>query len=157
MKKIFMIAVVAMFATATISAQTATTPAATTQEDKNKPELKFETEVHDFGTIKEGTQAKIDFKFANIGKEALILSSVNASCGCTTPSYTKEPVKKGEKGTVTAVYNSQGRPGPFTKTITVNSNALTSVKILTIKGVVEPAANGTPVNPANTASPVINK
>lgn len=154
MKKLFFLgALLLVGATTSFGQAKVASPA---DEDKNKPEIKFETEMHDFGTIKEGTQAKWEFKFTNSGKESLILSSVNASCGCTTPSYSKEPIKKGGNGSVTAVYNSQGRPGPFTKTITVNSNAKTGVKILTIKGVVEAAQAATPVVPGQQ-SPVINK
>lgn len=146
MKKILFALFLAVGATATVSAQSK--PA----EDKNAPDIKFEKEVHDFGTITEGTQATYEFKFTNTGgKEPLILTNVQASCGCTTPSYTKEPVAKGKSGSVKAVYNSSGRPGPFTKTITVSSNAKggNNVKLLTIKGNVEKVPT-TPVQPDNS-------
>lgn len=95
----------------------------------------FTEEIHDFGTIPEGPKAEFEFKFVNNGTEPIVIQKVNASCGCTTPSYSKEPVKPGEKGAIKAVYNTQGRPTPFNKTITVVSNAGT--KVLVIKGTVE--------------------
>lgn len=103
-----------------------------------KPEnVAFSTETHDFGTVAEGPAAVYEFEFKNTGKEPVNIESVHASCGCTTPSYSKEPILPGKSGTIKASYNTVGRPGPFTKSITVNSNAGT--KILTIKGSVEKA------------------
>ncbi len=130
------------------------TPSAATNSNSTKPTIKFVTEVHDFGNITEGTQATHEFKFTNAGKEPLILTNVSASCGCTTPSWPKEPIAKGKTGEIKAVYNSQGRPGPFTKTITVTSNADSPVKVITIKGNVIPA----PVAPAapSTVSPMMS-
>jgi hypothetical protein len=110
----------------------------------NAAELKFVTDQHDFGTVPEGPQAKFDFEFTNEGKEPLILQNVQASCGCTTPEWPKNPILPGQKAKVTAIYNTQGRPGAFTKTITVTSNAKTPSKVITIRGTVEAA-------PATTA------
>ena len=100
----------------------------------------FKFSVHDFGTIQEGPTADHEFEFTNTGKEPIIISNVSASCGCTTPSYSKEPVLPGKKGSIKASYNTQGRVAPFTKTITITSNA--GVKVLTIKGEVEKAPSG---------------
>lgn len=100
----------------------------------------FKNPVHDFGTIQEGPAADHEFEFTNVGKEPIIISNVSASCGCTTPSYSKDPVLPGKKGTIKASYNTQGRVAPFTKTITINSNIGT--KVLTIKGEVEKAPEG---------------
>lgn len=124
---------VASFATFSI-AQTA--PAAA-PVNPNAADFKFEKEVHDFGTIKEGVQAEYVFKFTNTGKEPLVITNVQASCGCTTPKWTKEPIKPGESGSVTAIYNSKGRPGNFNKAVTITSNAKTAQKVLFIKGNVE--------------------
>lgn len=122
--------------------------------DKNKAEFKFTKEIHDFGTVVEGEMATYEFTFTNTGKEPLIISNVAASCGCTTPSWTREPVKPGEKGSIKAVYNSANRPGPFTKQVTITSNASTATKVLTIKGVVERQPSGVPENKNSSASPV---
>ncbi len=113
-------------------------------------ELKFKTDNHDFGTVEEGTQAMYKFEFTNVGKEPVIVSNVQASCGCTTPSWTKEPVMPGKTGEITASYNSSGRPGAFNKTITVTSNASNPTQVLTLKGVVNPKASQ-PVAAAPTA------
>lgn len=121
---------------------------------EEEPTFKFITESHDFAVVTEGEQAIHEFKFYNTGKKPLILTNVSASCGCTTPIWPKEPIKPGEMGTIKAVYNSKGRPGPFTKSITVTSNATESVKVLKIKGTVKRPEPGTPVN--NQKSPVIN-
>lgn len=110
--------------------------------------LVFDNEVHDFGAIPEGPNADYEFTFKNTGKEPINLQTVNASCGCTTPSWSKEPVLPGKTGSIKASYATQGRPGGFTKSITVVSNAGT--KVLTIKGTVEPAPSGSA--PASTKS-----
>jgi hypothetical protein len=103
-----------------------------------KPEnMEFKTDMHDFGTIGEGPDAEYKFEFKNTGKEPIILSAVTASCGCTAPEWSKEPVLPGKKSVIKAVYHSAGRPGAFNKAITVTSNA--GVKVLTIKGTVEKA------------------
>ncbi|MCR5498346.1 MAG: DUF1573 domain-containing protein [Paludibacteraceae bacterium] len=103
------------------------------------PEIYFEQITHDFGTFpEENGKVSCTFEFKNVGTADLVLQSVKASCGCTTPDWTKEPVKPGETGVVKATYNATGRPGSFTKTITVKSNA--GEKRLTIKGEVIPKA-----------------
>lgn len=103
-----------------------------------KPEnMEFKTDMHDFGTVAEGPDAEFKFEFKNTGKEPVILSAVTASCGCTAPEWSKEPVLPGKKSVIKAVYHTAGRPGGFNKTITVTSNA--GVKVLTIKGTVEKA------------------
>ncbi len=113
--------------------------AAAVPVNNNAADFKFVTEQHDFGTIPEGPQAKFDFEFTNVGKEPLILTDVHASCGCTTPVWSKEPISPGAKSKITAVYNTKGRGGNFTKTITIKSNAKGGDKIVIIKGVVEKA------------------
>ena len=102
------------------------------------PKIKFVEETHDFGNIKEGTQATYEFKFTNTGNAPLILESVQASCGCTTPEWSKDPIAPGQTGKVIATFNSSGRPGTFTKTITVKYNGAveTNTNYLTIKGFV---------------------
>lgn len=94
------------------------------------------SETHDFGMIKEGEEAKHDFVLTNTGDKPLIISNVQASCGCTTPSWTKEPIMPGKSGKVSAVFNSAGRPGPVFKTITVASNASNPSMTLTLNGMV---------------------
>jgi len=98
------------------------------------PVITFEKTTHDFGKIPQGTPVTVTFTFKNTGKAPLIISNVQASCGCTTPSYTKEAVGPKKTGTVTATYNAAA-VGDFNKTITVTSNAGTPL-MLTLKGTV---------------------
>lgn len=107
----------------------------------------FNEEVHDFGTIPEGPAADVEFTFKNTGTEPILIENVRPSCGCTTPSWSKEPVLPGKTGSIKASYATQGRPNGFNKSITVSSNAGT--KVLSIKGTVEPAPKGSV--PANTS------
>ena len=98
--------------------------------------LTFEQDLHDFGAVPEGTQAAHEFRFKNTGNQPVVIATVQASCGCTTPDWTKTPVLPGKSGIVRAVYSSAGRPGVFSKTVTVSSNAAEGAKVLTIKGTV---------------------
>lgn len=124
----------------------------------NSADIKFETETHDFGTLPEGPQAKYDFEFSNTGREPLLLQNVQASCGCTTPEWPKDPILPGAKNKITAIYNTQGRPGPFTKTITITSNGKTPSKQIIIKGTVQAAAATTaPEKTPNIMSEPVKK
>ena len=98
--------------------------------------LQFETDNHDFGKVAEGTMATYEFRFKNTGNQPAVIANVQASCGCTTPDWTKTPVLPGKYGIIKAMYSSAGRPGVFNKTVTVTSNAAEPSKVLTIKGAV---------------------
>jgi hypothetical protein len=106
-----------------------------------KPVINFEVKTHEFGKIneKDGPVTYV-FEFVNKGDAPLVVSRVQASCGCTTPTWTKEPVEAGKKGVVTVTYNPAGRPGMFTKTITIYSNDTKEQAVLIIKGEVIPTA-----------------
>ncbi|WP_291725531.1 DUF1573 domain-containing protein [Bernardetia sp.] len=104
--------------------------------------FQFEIESFDFGTVEEGNKAEKTFVFKNTGNQPIIMSNVRASCGCTTPSWTREPVLPGQSGEIQVSYNSAGRPGAFNKTITITSNASEATKVLKIRGnVVSDPAN----------------
>lgn len=103
------------------------------------PFVSFDKTVHDFGTIKEENgKATNNFEFTNTGGKPLIISQVRASCGCTAPDWSKEPILPGKRGFVSATYDPTSRPGPFNKTLTVISNATTPNIVLQIKGDVVP-------------------
>lgn len=124
--------------------------------DPNAAEIVFENEVHDFGTIEYGGNGTYDFKFSNTGKSPLIISNARGSCGCTVPKWPKEPIAKGQSGSINVQYDTK-RPGPFTKTVTISSNAKSANKVITIKGTVSPAESTddmTPVKKENSLSPV---
>ncbi len=106
------------------------------KENPNAPEISFENEIHDYGTIKQGANGICEFKFKNTGKDPLVISNARGSCGCTVPTWPKEPIMKGETGIIKVSYDTK-RVGAFTKTVTLNSNAKSDTKVLTIKGVVE--------------------
>jgi len=102
---------------------------------QSKPaEFKFEKETYDFGKIPMGKPVSIDFKFTNVGEEPLILTKVETTCGCTVPTYTQTPVLKGQSGLIKVTYTPAGSPLPFSKSITITSNAKTTTKVLYIKG-----------------------
>ncbi|WP_345223498.1 DUF1573 domain-containing protein [Hymenobacter koreensis] len=98
--------------------------------------LNFEKKDHDFSNVVEGSVATYEFKFKNTGNQPVVIANVQASCGCTTPDWTKTPVLPGKSGFIRASYNSAGRPGQFNKTVTVTSNAKETSTMLTIKGTV---------------------
>ena len=111
------------------------------------PVITFEKTTHDFGKINEADgRVTTIFEFKNEGMVPLVLSNVRASCGCTTPKWTREPIEPGANGQITVTYNPNGRPGRFQKTITVTSNATEATTKLYIKGEVIPK----PANPSTT-------
>ena len=101
--------------------------------------MQFSVTEHDFGTFKEeaGRQT-FDFIVTNNGSDPLVIQNVVASCGCTTPEWTKQPIPAGGKGKVTAIYDPKDRPGPFNKTLSVYANTKPEVVVLSIKGEVTP-------------------
>lgn len=122
-------------------------------DNPNAPEISFETELHDFGTLQKGAECVYEFRFKNTGKEPLIISDAQKTCGCTVPSFPKEPIPAGSNGVIKVQYDSN-RPGMFTKTVTVISNAKNSPKIITIKGKIDvpPAEDVFPGTGSNTSS-----
>lgn len=97
--------------------------------DPNAPIFKFNEETHDFGNVKEGAQPTFDFEFTNTGKTPLLIQSCTASCGCTTPDWTKSPIKPGQKGKISVKYNSAGHGGEkINKTVYITSNAQSDKK-----------------------------
>lgn len=95
--------------------------------------IKFASTVHDYGTIEQGSDGSCNFVFTNTGQTPLVLSNVRASCGCTVPTWPREPVLPGKDGTIKVVYNTN-LIGSFNKSISVNSNAKNKEVILNIKG-----------------------
>lgn len=97
--------------------------------------MAFETLEHNFGKIREdGGLATYNFSFKNNGSVPLIISNVAASCGCTIPEWSKEPVLPGKAGFIKVSYNPDGRPGSFDKTITVVANVPNGAMVLKISG-----------------------
>ena len=101
-----------------------------------KGEMKFEHTRHNFGIFAIDTAVVThNFVFTNVGKAPLIIHQANASCGCTVPEYTLEPIMPGEKGKITVTYNGKGRrPGVFRKSITIHNNGKLTPLRLYIEG-----------------------
>jgi len=116
-----------------VSAQEAPAVAA----NPNAAEITFESEVMDYGTIENGANGEREFKFKNTGKEPLIISQAQGSCGCTVPTWPKEPIKPGASASIKVTYDTK-RTGNFEKTVTITSNAKNSPKVIRIKGNVKP-------------------
>lgn len=100
--------------------------------ESQEPALQFKEDTWDFGDIPQGTPVTHVFEFTSTGKQPVIVSQATASCGCTTPTWSKEPVLPGKTGNVSATFNA-AREGSFIKTVTVLSNT-GDPKYLTIKG-----------------------
>lgn len=117
--------------------------------------IEFEKEVHDYGTIKNGADGTCTFDFKNTGNQPLIISNAKGSCGCTVPSWPKEPINPGQTATITVKYDTK-RTGAINKSVTITSNAVNEpTKVLRIKGNVLPKPTGSaPVN--NSGAPANN-
>lgn len=130
MKKFLLLSFFVAMAMGVVNAQSTTSNSA----PANGPKIEFTSLEHNYGQIQKGGDGNCEFTFTNNGTEPLILSSVRASCGCTTPSWTKDPIMPGQTGTIKVKYNTNN-PGGFTKTITVTSNAVDNPRVvLKIKG-----------------------
>lgn len=103
----------------------------------NLPDIKFETEVHDFGTIEQGQRVSYAFKFKNVGGSPLVISNATGSCGCTVPEWPKDPVAPGESGVINVEFNSEGKHDKNTKTVTLITNCEPPTKIITITALVK--------------------
>lgn len=127
-----LVAVLALGANAQDKSAVKPTPAPAAQPG-NMAAFKWSETTHDFGQIVQGKPVTAEFKFTNTGKVPLVLSSVQASCGCTTPDWTKDPIAPGKTGYIKATYNAAGM-GAFNKSVTVNANVEGGATYLTIKG-----------------------
>lgn len=152
MKKIILIfAAVAFLGTYSASAQETPVKAKTEKKAKKtklpKVEgvgLVFENETIDYGTIEQGADGKREFVLTNNGTQPLIISNAQGSCGCTVPTFPKEPILPGKSAVIGVKYDTN-RVGPFTKTVTITSNATAGAsKILTIKGTINAKPAETP-------------
>ncbi|WP_051312966.1 DUF1573 domain-containing protein [Sporocytophaga myxococcoides] len=101
--------------------------------------LQFEETTFDFGSINEEKgPVSHEFKFTNKGSAPLVVSEVRASCGCTTPAWTKEPVMPGQTGVIKAQFDPTNRPGAFNKSLTITANTEPATNVVFIKGTVIP-------------------
>jgi hypothetical protein len=130
------------------------------QEEKvseNGPEIEFEKLVHDYGEVQYNGNGECEFRFTNTGNEPLILQKPKSSCGCTVPTWPKEPILPGESDVIKVTYKTT-KVGTINKSITVTSNAKTNATVvLRIKGNVLPQPTETiPEKDFGEGSPVNN-
>ncbi|MDZ4757165.1 MAG: DUF1573 domain-containing protein [Bacteroidota bacterium] len=103
------------------------------------PNIEFESEKYDFGSIKQGTIVTHTFSFKNSGDQPLIINKVSPSCGCLVSAFTKEPIAPGAEGSITVKFNSKDRPlGSNLKSFLVYSNSINQPHTIYIKGQILP-------------------
>ncbi len=98
------------------------------------PVFEFEEEVIDFGEIAQGEKVKKMFRFKNIGKTDLIISDAKGSCGCTVPTWPRNPIAPGAEAEIEVVFDSNGKQGRQHKTVTLVANTVPNTKVIAIKG-----------------------
>ncbi|RZK98075.1 MAG: DUF1573 domain-containing protein [Hymenobacter sp.] len=147
MNKMLLLALGLAFAGSyTAQAQTTAAPAKTAGA-----QIKFSEEKYDFGSIKQGDVVDHVFKFKNTGTQPLVISNVQASCGCTIPDWTKEPVAPGKMGMISAKFNSAGKMGMQTKVLTIESNAAAGAATVSLVGEVKDPTAASATADVNTA------
>lgn len=156
MKKLASLLVAVLLGVGSVLAQEAKTE--TAAPNPNAAEITFDKLVHDYGTLTVGGDGNCEFEFTNTGKEPLILSSVKSSCGCTVPSWPREPILPGKKESIKVKYDSN-RIGPINKSITVMSNAKNTPVVLKITGniIQKTAENTVPEKNVSTESVPVSK
>lgn len=140
MKKIFLLSVALLGITAFSTAQTATetTSVKETVANENGAKIEFKSETIDYGTIEHNADGKREFEFTNTGNEPLVITNAKGSCGCTVPTWPKEPIAPGASAVIKVKY-ATNRVGAFSKSVTLTTNAVNAAtKVLHIKGRVKP-------------------
>ena len=111
----------------------------TAKKDADKvamPEIEINNDSFDFGEIRQDESINAEFLLKNVGDAPLLIRSAKGSCGCTVPEWPKEAIQAGEDAIIKVVFNSGKKKGKQNKTVTLVTNAIPSVKVLTIKGMV---------------------
>ncbi|CAL2055771.1 DUF1573 domain-containing protein [Tenacibaculum sp. 190524A05c] len=102
------------------------------------PSISFDREVHDFGTVEEGFVVETSFKVTNTGKSDLVITDAKATCGCTVPTWPKEPIKPGDSAEVQVKFNTAGKPNKQSKTVTLTTNTAKGQEQVKVTGMVTP-------------------
>lgn len=145
-----------------VKTETASSAAADIKADvvdaENAPVFGFDKEKHDFGSIESGSSPKTKFTFTNTGKSPLIITNAKGSCGCTVPTWPKEPIAPGATGEIEVQFNSGTKKGPQTKTVTLTANTVPNTKVLTITAQIQPKPEeaSSTTTPAATSSSSTN-
>lgn len=104
------------------------------------PKVELDKSTHDFGTINEGDVVETEFIVKNVGKTDLVIMDAKGSCGCTVPQPPKEPIKPGDSAPIKVSFNSSGKPGQQSKTVTLTTNTEAGKETFEIKATVTPKA-----------------
>lgn len=107
---------------------------------RGAPAISFDREVHDFGTVKEGDVVETSFVVTNSGKSDLVILDAKATCGCTVPTWPKEPIAPGKTGEIKVKFNTSGKPNKQSKTVTLYTNTEKGTEAVKISGMVTPKA-----------------
>ena len=142
MKKIVTLALLVVLGVTTSNAQETSktvkkVKAKTTAVSTSKVDgagMVFQTETIDYGTVAYNSDGKREFVFTNNGNKPLIITNAQGSCGCTVPTYPREPIAPGAKGVIGVKYDTSRAGQAFNKTVTLTTNAAQPTKVLTIKG-----------------------
>jgi hypothetical protein len=145
MKKLILSFALIVGALMTTSAQDATI------SNPNAAKIEFEKTLHDFGTIDKGGNGVYEFTFTNNGKEPLFVQNAKGSCGCTVPSWPKEPIAPGASNVIKVKYDTN-RIGPFSKSVTITTNSEKKSQVIRIKGTVKNVPQD-PTSPLKKAAP----
>ena len=139
MKPVFQILMISCLFTVLVSCKSNTSSKTSSTKETGstgQPQIKFETDMHDFGEVAEGEKVSFTFKFTNTGKGPLVITGIASSCGCTVGEYTKDTIKPKAQGNVTVSFDSWKNAGFQQKSVTVNSNTNPSFQMLRIKAMV---------------------
>ncbi|RBN50361.1 DUF1573 domain-containing protein [Flavobacterium psychrolimnae] len=139
MKKIIALAMLVVLGVTTSNAQETSkklkaTNTKVANAKVNGAGMVFVTETIDYGTVAYNSDGRREFVFTNNGNKPLIITNAQGSCGCTVPTYPKEPIAPGAKGVIGVKYDTSRAGQAFTKTVTLTTNAVVPSKTLTIKG-----------------------
>jgi hypothetical protein len=139
MKKIILLTALALvgFTTNAQTKKSATkeSPMKTVAPKVDGPGMVFENETIDYGSIQKGAEGKREFVFVNNGNKPVTITNAQGSCGCTVPTKPDGAIAPGARGVIGVKYDTN-RVGPFTKTVTITSDASETPKVLTIKGTI---------------------
>lgn len=102
------------------------------QQEATMPKFQFETLEYNFGKVIQGELLRYTFRFKNVGKSSLLISDVQASCGCTTSTPPKAPIRPGEKGEITVAFDSKHKSGEVSSYLVVTANTYPAQTLLTI-------------------------
>jgi hypothetical protein len=103
-------------------------------DPEHMPVITFDNEVYDFGEIVQGEKVNHSFTFKNTGNNDLLISSAQGSCGCTVPTWPKNPIKPGETGKIDVEFDSNGKQGKQNKTVTLVANTIPNTTVIALKG-----------------------